>query len=112
MKLRFKKQIFQLDAVRAVVNCFEGQQLESARFTLERTQDLMRKIKQASNKSVQTELEIENEKEFEEAIGYRNRVFTISDTHILNNIKNIAGRDRISIRNSKTNTLCSRHLKQ
>lgn len=43
------KMLFQLDAVRAVVNCFAGQQLESTRFTLERTKDLMRKMKQESN---------------------------------------------------------------
>lgn len=97
MKLRFKKQIFQLDAVRAVVNCFEGQQVETARFTLERTKDLMRKIKQASNKSNQTEIEIDNEKEFEESIGYRNRAFTISETHILSNIKNIQDKNDIEL---------------
>lgn len=95
MKLRFKKQIFQLDAVRAVVNCFEGQQLESARFTLERTKDLIRKIKQDSNKSNQTEIEIDND--IETSIGYRNRAFTISETHILNNIKAIQDKNDIEL---------------
>lgn len=95
MKLRFKKQIFQLDAVRAVVNCFEGQQLETARFTLERTKDLIRKIKQDSNKSNQTEIEIDND--IETSIGYRNRAFTISETHILNNIKAIQDKNDIEL---------------
>jgi type III restriction enzyme len=34
MKLQFKEQQFQIDAVKAVVDCFEGQPLKTNRFTL------------------------------------------------------------------------------
>ena len=36
MKLKFKEQQFQLDAVNAVVNCFKGQENQKSTFTLER----------------------------------------------------------------------------
>ena len=36
MKIKFKEQRFQLDAVRAVVDCFKGQINESSKFTLDR----------------------------------------------------------------------------
>ena len=37
MKLQFKQQQFQKDAVQSVVNCFEGQTLKTNCFTLERS---------------------------------------------------------------------------
>jgi type III restriction enzyme len=48
MKLQFKEQQFQIDAVRAVVDCFEGQPLKTNRFTLERSKEIIRKAKQAA----------------------------------------------------------------
>jgi type III restriction enzyme len=33
MKLQFKEQAFQLQAVKAVVDCFEGQTLKTNKFT-------------------------------------------------------------------------------
>jgi type III restriction enzyme len=36
VKIRFKQQPFQLEAVRSVVDCFAGQPNEPFRFTLER----------------------------------------------------------------------------
>lgn len=46
MKLQFKEQGFQLDAVNAVVKCFEGQTLKTNRFTLETTAEILRKAKE------------------------------------------------------------------
>lgn len=43
MKLQFKEQKFQLDAVKAVVDCFKGQALKTNRFTLERSKDILKK---------------------------------------------------------------------
>lgn len=34
MKLQFKEQQFQIDAVKAVVDCFAGQPIKTNRFTL------------------------------------------------------------------------------
>ena len=49
MKLQFKEQQFQKDAVLAVVNCFEGQPLKTNRFTLERSGEIIRRAKRAAN---------------------------------------------------------------
>ena len=46
MRLQFKEQEFQVNAVKAVVDCFEGQPLKTNRFTLERSKDLIQKVKQ------------------------------------------------------------------
>lgn len=43
MKLQFKEQQFQIDAVKAVVDCFEGQPLKFNHFKLERSKELIRK---------------------------------------------------------------------
>jgi type III restriction enzyme len=53
MKLQFKEQDFQVNAVQAVVDCFEGQPLKTNRFTLERSKELIKKSKQAAT-GVQT----------------------------------------------------------
>ncbi|MBS1585503.1 MAG: DEAD/DEAH box helicase family protein [Bacteroidetes bacterium] len=91
MKLQFKEQGFQVSAVKAVVDCFAGQPLETARFTLERTKNILRKAKEASL-GVQT---LELEKDIEESIGYRNRPIHITDGQILNNIQQVQYRNDI-----------------
>lgn len=45
MKLQFKEQDFQIQAVKAVVDCFEGQPLKTNRFTLERSKEMVRNAK-------------------------------------------------------------------
>ena len=84
MKLQFKEQQFQKEAVQAVVNCFEGQPLKTNRFTLERSVEIIRRAKQAAAGS--NEL---FEKEIFEEIGYRNSPIQISEQHILENIRKI-----------------------
>ena len=44
MKLQFKEQDFQIKAVKAVVDCFQGQPLKTNRFTLERSKELIQKV--------------------------------------------------------------------
>lgn len=85
MKLQFKEQQFQIQAVKAVVDCFDGQPLETARFTPERSRELIRKAKDAA-RGIQT---LELERDIEERIGYRNRPLRITDTQILQNIQRI-----------------------
>lgn len=85
MKLQFKEQHFQIQAVKAVTDCFEGQPLETARFTLERSKDIIRKAKNAAQ-GIQT---LELERDIEESIGYRNRPIRITDTQILSNIQRV-----------------------
>lgn len=83
MKLQFKEQQFQINAVKAVVDCFEGQPLETNRFTLERSADLIRRAKAAGN------AEFEFDTDLLENIGYRNRSINITEGQILENIHQV-----------------------
>jgi len=51
MKLQFKEQQFQIQAVGAVVECFKGQPMATQHFTLERTRELQRRQKTLNNYS-------------------------------------------------------------
>lgn len=90
MKLQFKEQQFQLDAVKAVVDCFEGQPLKSNRFTLERSKELIRKAKLAASGGVQTEA---FETDVMEEIGYRNSIIQILESQVQKNIRNVQKRN-------------------
>lgn len=83
LKLQFKEQDFQVAAVKAVVDCFEGQPLKSNKFTLERSKDLFRKLKEAAAGVTTLEFEIEEE------IGYRNSVIKLSESQVLKNIQKV-----------------------
>lgn len=80
MKLQFKQQDFQIQAVQAVVDCFEGQPLKTNRFTLERSKELIRKAKQAAMGTGVLEFEVEEE------IGYRNSKVQILEAQVFANI--------------------------
>lgn len=84
MKLQFKQQDFQIQAVQAVVDCFAGQPLKTNRFTLERSEDLVRKAKQVAAGAVQTSV---FESTVLEDIGYRNSPIQVTDHQVLENIK-------------------------
>ena len=83
MKLQFKEQDFQVNAVQAVVDCFEGQPLKTNRFTLERSKELIKKAKQAATGVQTLEFEIEEE------IGYRNSAIQILEPQLLKNIQEV-----------------------
>ena len=83
MKLQFKEQDFQIDAVKAVVDCFEGQPLKTNRFTLERSKELIRKAKQAATGAQTIDFEIEEE------IGYRNSGIQLLESQVLKNIQEV-----------------------
>jgi type III restriction enzyme len=85
MKIQFKIQDFQLQAVKSVVDCFQGQLLKSNKFTLERSKDIIRKAKQAAA-GIQT---LALESEVLEDIGYRNSNIQLVEAQILKNIQNI-----------------------
>ncbi|MDD4592702.1 MAG: DEAD/DEAH box helicase family protein [Parabacteroides sp.] len=90
MKLQFKEQQFQIDAVKAVVDCFEGQPLKTNRFTLERSKEIIRKAKQAAIGA--NEL---FEKDIYEDIGYRNSPIQIPESLILGNIRKVQQQNEI-----------------
>ncbi|MCP4053850.1 MAG: DEAD/DEAH box helicase family protein [Mesoflavibacter sp.] len=85
MKLQFKEQQFQIEAVNAITNCFLGQQKGVNHFTLERSKGLLQKAQQAAN-GVNT---LQFEEEVNENIGYRNKLISITDNQLLQNIKNV-----------------------
>lgn len=86
MKLQFKEQDFQVQAVKAVVDCFDGQPLKTNRFTLERSTELIRKARQAASADVIT---ISFDTDVMEEIGYRNSPIQITDAQILKNIQQV-----------------------
>src|SRR5690554_2493724 len=83
MKLQFKEQGFQVQAVNAVVSCFKGQPLKTNRITLERSKELIRKARQAAAGAVEIDYSIEEE------IGYRNSSIQISEDQVLINIQEV-----------------------
>ncbi len=85
MKLQFKEQQFQIDAVKAVIDCFAGQPIKTNRFTLERSKDIIKKAKQLAQGVVANTLELE----VMESIGYRNTPIQITDNQILENLKRV-----------------------
>lgn len=91
MKLQFKEQKFQIDAVKAIVDCFKGQPEGTNRFTLERTKDILRKAKQAAL-GLQT---MDFDAELEESIGYRNRPIQITDSQVLQNTQLVQQQNEI-----------------
>ena len=90
MKLQFKEQDFQIQAVKAVVDCFEGQPLKSLHFTLERSKELIRKAKLAATGEGNT---VYQENDVLEEIGYRNSPISLLDTQLLNNIQLVQRRN-------------------
>jgi len=84
MKLQFKEQDFQIQAVKAVVDCFKGQLLKTSHFTLERSKELLRKAKLAASGSM-----IEFDTDVLEDIGYRNSKIFITENQFLTNIQNV-----------------------
>ena len=85
MKLQFKIQDFQLQAVKAVVDSFQGQPLKSKKFTLERSIDIIRKAKRAAEGFNSDDFE----HELMEDIGYRNSNILLADSQVLKNIQAI-----------------------
>lgn len=93
MKLQFKEQDFQVQAVKAVVDCFAGQAIKTNRFTLERSTALIRKAKQAAE-GVQT---LALETEVMEEIGYRNSPIQIPESQVLKNIQEVQQRNDLKL---------------
>lgn len=86
MKLQFKEQDFQVQAVKAVVDCFQGQKKKTNKFTLERSEELIKKAKQVAAGVVQTKA---FEDDVFEDIGYRNSTIKITENQVLKNIQEV-----------------------
>jgi type III restriction enzyme len=86
MKLQFKEQDFQLEAVQAVVDCFEGQPLQTKTFTLERSQQLLRKARSAARGEI---VDAAFEADILDETGYRNADIKITEHQMLKNIRSV-----------------------
>lgn len=98
MKLQFKEQDFQINAVEAVVKCFEGQTLKTNRFTLEKTNEILRKAREQAKGIATLEYDVE------ELIGYRNSAIQITDSQVFENIVGVQ-REHYLIENQKIDTV-------
>src|SRR5690606_5944979 len=103
MKLRFTEQSYQLDAVNAVVKCFEGQPFKTNRFTLEKTIEILKRAKYKAQGLTKTDFEVEEE------IGYRNSSLKITDKQIFDNIVKVQ-REHYLIENQKLDLVKGAHL--
>lgn len=87
MKLKFKHQQFQADAVRAVVACFEGQTYEVSKYTLDKGRRQLYD---------QPGLALDN-KQSQQHVGFRNRDIILYDSDILANIKKVQLNNNIKV---------------
>lgn len=81
MKIKFKHQPFQLDAVKSIVDCFKGQPNEQSRFTLDK-----------GKRQKYGQLDFESYQVFSD-VGFKNNPIKLSDYEILNNIKEVQKRN-------------------
>ena len=84
MKIKFKHQQFQLDAVQSVVDCFCGQPNETSQFTLDR-----------GNRRKPEQLRLGENLERVEIwdVGFRNKPIQLTDLEVLENIRTVQRRN-------------------
>ncbi len=88
MKFNFKIQKYQTDAVDAVVNVFSGQKFNSG---IKHIRDLGSKL----HKQKQIELDMDNEFDELEEIGYKNQLLELGGADLFSNIKTIQSHSNI-----------------
>jgi type III restriction enzyme len=87
MKIKFKHQQFQLDAVKSIVDCFAGQPNEQSRFTLD---------KGRRQKPEQMNIDDLASRDYE-AVGFKNNSIKLVDDEILDNIKAVQRRNGLKL---------------
>ena len=107
MKLQFKEQNFQIEAVAAIVKCFDGQSLKTNRFTLERSKQILKRTKEIASDSAYQSSAFDSD--VLEEIGYRNSAVQITDQQIFENIVGVQ-RAQYLIENKSLNYLKSANL--
>lgn len=87
MKLKFKHQQFQIDAVNAVVDCFAGQPNTVSKYTLDR-----------GNRPFTAQMEIEAFTDrYSDAVGFKNKELMITDQDVLANIQKVQKRNGLKV---------------
>jgi len=87
LKIKFKHQQFQLDAVKSIVDCFEGQPNELSRFTLDRGR------RQKPEQMVMDDLANAEQAN----IGFKNNAIQLIDQEILKNIQTVQRKNGLKI---------------
>lgn len=87
MKLKFKHQQFQIDAVNSVIECFEGQPNEISRYTIDRGKH--QKYEQLDLKTYS--------KEYSDDVGFRNRPIVPVENEVFANIKRVQNKNGIKL---------------
>lgn len=87
MKLQFKEQPFQVQAVQAIVDCFDGQPIRTKHFTIDRTYEVLNLAKSISRGDREDILF--TDQKLQESIGYRNCLLEINGSQILSNIQKV-----------------------
>ena len=96
MKIKFKKQQFQSDAVKAIVDCFAGQpKADGFKYRI----DPGREKDTRGQKRTDVHLE-----------GFRNQDFRIAQSQILKNIQDVQSRDMLPISQSLVGGVCDINL--
>ena len=93
MKLHFKQQPYQVEAVKSVVDCFAGQPLKTNHFTLEKSREILRKAKAVATGAAPMEFDTEVMQE----IGYRNSPIQLSEAEMLRNIQAVQERQDLVV---------------
>lgn len=75
MKIKFKEQQFQKDAVRSVIDCFKGQPMEISNYTLDKGKIRKGDLDQTSF--------LDTDK------GFKNKKIILSNVDVLDNIKKV-----------------------
>ncbi|WP_352417801.1 DEAD/DEAH box helicase family protein [Proteiniborus sp.] len=81
MKIKFKEQQFQIEAVQSVVDCFKGQLNETSKYILD---------KGRSKGALPGQITA-----FDEEVGFKNRKIALSNAEIFNNIRSVQKNNRI-----------------
>ncbi len=81
MKIKFKEQQFQIDAVNSVVGCFKGQVNKSSKFTLDRGR---------------TKGNLEGQESLIEEVGFKNNHISLTEDEVLDNINKVQSENMIN----------------
>lgn len=87
MKLKFKHQPFQIDAMNSVVDCFAGQPNELPRFTLDQG-------RRTQPEQVDADAFLQ---QYAEGIGFKNRRIELSEGEVLKNIQHVQRRNGLEV---------------
>jgi type III restriction enzyme len=98
MKIQFKNQPYQLDAVQSVIDCFQGQPVSTS-------------VKYRIDPGRRNGIDRQGEFDYEELPGFRNDDLRLTDTEVLSNIQAVQRRQNLVVSSGlATNSVCKVNL--